>query len=111
MTLLTLFFFVFYFILSNASYFFFDGFAIYLLLAWYVTGVSHFFSVTFDPASALLGACLLPGLHICSIFDEVNSLFLSSTAAVLVSMFGGTTTTWPDMTNLQQAIAKIGPGW
>ena len=74
-----------------ADYYFYQGFGVYILLAWYTSGISHFFSVTFDPASALLGACLLP--------------------ALLVSMFGGTNTLWTDMSGFQQAVAKIGPGW
>ena len=88
---ITVFFYTFYFIITEPSYKYFDGFSVYVLLAWFTSAVSHFFSVTLSPASALLLAVLVP--------------------AIWISMFGGTKPTYEEMSGAQKVIAYIGCGY
>ena len=87
----TIFFYTFYYISTEPTYYYFDGFSVYLLLAWFTSAVSHFFSVTLSPASALLLAVLVP--------------------AIWISMFGGIKPAFPDMNTAQKVIAYIGCGF
>ena len=88
---ITVFFYTFYFIITQPTFTYWPGFSVYVLLAWYTSAVSHFFSVTLSPASALLLAVLVP--------------------AIWISMFGGIKPTFPDMNTAQQVISYIGCGY
>jgi len=91
MSTITLVFSAIWYIIVAPDFKFADCFAAFLLLAWYVAGVSHFFSVSLDHGSALLASVLVP--------------------VMLISMFGGTGQQWSDMSNLGQMVARVGPGW
>lgn len=89
--LIAVFFFTFYFIITQPDYQYRAGLSVYLLLAWYTSSVSHFFSVTLSPASALLLAVLVP--------------------AIEIALLSGTKPLLKDATNFQKVLAYIGCGW
>lgn len=91
MVVITVFFYTFYFIISQPDYRFVEGLSVYLLLAWYTSSVSHFFSVTLSNASALLLAVLVP--------------------AIEISLFSGIKPQLPTATEFQKVLAYIGCGW
>ena len=80
----------FYFIIVAPEYKFFKGYSVYLLVAWNTSAISHFFSVTLSPSTALLIAVLVP--------------------AIYISMFGGIKPTYNDMSGAQKVIAYTGCG-
>ena len=89
--LIAVFFFTFYFIITQPDYHYRAGLSVYLLLAWYTSSVAHFFSVTLSQASALLLAVLVP--------------------AIEIALLSGTKPLLKDANNSQKVLAYIGCGW
>jgi hypothetical protein len=84
------FYYSFYFIIVAPEYKFFKGYSVFLLVGWNTSAISHFFSVTLSPSTALLIAVLVP--------------------AIYISMFGGIKPTYNDMSGAQKVIAYTGCG-
>ena len=84
------FYYAFYYIIVAPQYRFFHGYSVFLLVAWNTSAISHFFSVTLSPSTALLIAVLVP--------------------AIYISMFGGIKPTYSDMNIGQKVIAYSGCG-
>jgi ABC-type multidrug transport system ATPase subunit len=89
--LIAVFFFTFYFIITQPDYYYRQGVTVYILLAWYTSAVSHFFSVTLSQANALLLAVLVP--------------------AIEIALLSGTKPLLSEATNFQKVLAYIGVGW
>ena len=89
--IISIFFYTFYFIISQPGYRYVEGFSVFVLMAWYTSGISHFFSVALPTASALLLAVLIP--------------------AIQMSLFSGVKPTMNTATNFQKFIAYIGCGY
>jgi hypothetical protein len=87
---IAVFYYAFYYIIVAPEYKFFYGYSVYLLVAWNTSAISHFFSVTLSPSTALLIAVLVP--------------------AIYISMFGGIKPTYSDMSTAQKVIAYTGCG-
>ena len=68
---ISIFYFTFFFIITTSDYRYVQGAGVYLFMAWFTSKVSHFFSVTLDPAMALLIAVMVPCLYT-SMFGEVK---------------------------------------
>jgi ABC-type multidrug transport system ATPase subunit len=87
----SIFFYTFYFIISQPGYLYLEGLSAFVLMAWYTSGVSHFFSVTLPTASALLLAVLVP--------------------AIQMSLLSGVKPTMSSATGFQKFLAYIGCGY
>ena len=87
---IAVFYYAFYYIIVAPEYKFFYGYSVYILVAWNTSAISHFFSVTLSPSTALLIAVLVP--------------------AIYISMFGGIKPTYNDMNTAQKVIAYSGCG-
>jgi hypothetical protein len=75
----SVFYFTFYFIISQPGYRYLEGFSVFFLMAWYTSGVSHFFSVTLPTASALLLSVLIPAIQM-SLLSGVKPTMSQATA-------------------------------
>ena len=91
MTVVTAFFIGTYFVIVAPDYYIWEAFAVYICLAFYCSGMAQIFAVACDPATALLGAMLVPTL--------------------LTSMYGGVGTYYSDMGSTGKIGVAIGPGW
>jgi ABC-type multidrug transport system ATPase subunit len=89
--IVSIFYYTFYFIISQPGYRYGEGFSAFLLMAWYTSGVSHLFSVTLPTASALLLAVLVP--------------------AIQMSLLSGVKPTMSSATSFQKFLAYIGCGF
>jgi ABC-type multidrug transport system ATPase subunit len=89
--LITLFYYSFFFAITLPDYMFVQGAGVFLLMAWFTSGIAHFFSVALSPAAALLISVLLPSLY--------------------TSMFGGVKPVYDDMTTAQRVVAYTGSGY
>jgi ABC-type multidrug transport system ATPase subunit len=88
---ITLYYYTFYFALLQNDYTYGEGLSTFLLLAWYCSGVSHFFSVTMGTANGLLLAVMLP--------------------AVEITILSGVKPTMSSATNFQKFLNYIGIGY